>query len=105
MVVDVGRFARGAGEALAPGTLWVVEQIPGLVVSADATGALARGYWASYNVPYFDEVRARTRVLSSSVRWASTASGETCGSDVDCRAYSRVRARSARRDSAVTEFA
>ena len=37
MVVDVGLFQRGAApaDALAPGTLWVVEQIPGYVESAD----------------------------------------------------------------------
>ena len=38
MVVDVGAFAAGrrGGDALAPDTLWVVEQIPGTVVAADA---------------------------------------------------------------------
>ena len=51
MVVNVGLFKPG--EALAPGTLWVAEQIPGLVVADDVTHELARGYWSSYNVPYF----------------------------------------------------
>ncbi len=31
-------------------------QIPGLVVSGDVTQDLERGYWPSYNVPYFPEV-------------------------------------------------
>lgn len=38
------------------GLLWVVEQIPGLVVSADMTAVLALGYWPSFNVPFFPEV-------------------------------------------------
>ena len=41
---------------LAP-TLQVVEQIPGLVMSADATEHLKLGYFPSYNVPWFKEVR------------------------------------------------
>ena len=55
MVLNVGLFRPG--EALAPGMLWVSEQIPGLVVSEDVTHELERGYWPSYNVPYFDKVR------------------------------------------------
>lgn len=55
MVTDLSRFEPGT--ALAPGLLWVVEQIPGLVESADATQMLAQGYWASYNVPAFANVR------------------------------------------------
>jgi len=39
---------------LAPGTLWIAEQIPGYVVSADQTAVLANsGYWASYNIPFY----------------------------------------------------
>jgi len=37
-------------------TLFVCEQIPGLVVGADLTDQLERGYFASYNVPYFYEI-------------------------------------------------
>ena len=43
-------------QALAQGLLWIVEQIPGLVVDGDATPELERGYFPSYNVPYFTEV-------------------------------------------------
>lgn len=40
-----------------PNTLWVSEQLPGLVVSNDMSHQLqATGYWASYNVPAFPEV-------------------------------------------------
>lgn len=50
MVFDGKRFRPG--NALEPHTLTVVEQIPGLVVSGDATNELVKGYWSSYNVPY-----------------------------------------------------
>lgn len=42
--------------ALPPEFLWVVEQIPGTMVDGDATMELQRGYFPSYNVPYFPEI-------------------------------------------------
>lgn len=57
MVVDLARFK--AGQVLMPGLLVVVEQIPGLVESADETDILAGGHWASYNVPFFPRVSRR----------------------------------------------
>ncbi|XP_022092665.1 phospholipase B-like 1 isoform X2 [Acanthaster planci] len=50
MVVDRKRIS---GE-LQDGTLTVVEQIPGLVVSEDQTAILRAGYWPSYNVPFYE---------------------------------------------------
>ncbi|XP_020608826.1 phospholipase B-like 1 [Orbicella faveolata] len=41
---------------LLKGALWVVEQIPGLVVSGDQTEILSEGYWPSYNVPFYQEI-------------------------------------------------
>lgn len=38
------------------GLLTIVEQIPGLVVWGDATQELERGYFPSYNVPYFEAI-------------------------------------------------
>ncbi|KAL5018080.1 hypothetical protein ScPMuIL_003802 [Solemya velum] len=38
------------------GALWVVEQIPTLVVSGDKTEVLRAGYWPSFNVPFFEEI-------------------------------------------------
>jgi hypothetical protein len=37
--------------------LWIVEQIPGLVKSADKSDILRLGYWPSYNSAYFQEIR------------------------------------------------
>ena len=31
-------------------------QVPGLSMAADETETLRRGYWPSYNVPYFPEI-------------------------------------------------
>lgn len=36
--------------------LWVVEQVPGLVVSGDATEILTLGHFPSYNVPFWREI-------------------------------------------------
>lgn len=54
MVVDLNKFLPR--QKLEAGFLWVVEQIPDLVVSLDATQMLAYDYWPSFNVPYFEEV-------------------------------------------------
>jgi len=54
MAVNVGAFVPGG--ALPADLLTVVEQIPGLVVSGDATQELERGHFPSYNVPYFKEI-------------------------------------------------
>ncbi|KFQ59205.1 Putative phospholipase B-like 2, partial [Pelecanus crispus] len=56
MVVDYNAFVPGR-ESPPPGVLTVLEQIPGLVVAADQTELLyQQGYWASYNLPYFEEI-------------------------------------------------
>ncbi|CAL5220185.1 g2156 [Coccomyxa viridis] len=57
MVVDLKLFSPG--EELQPDLLWVIEQIPGLTVAADQTDVLARGYWPSYNVPFYPEIYRR----------------------------------------------
>lgn len=52
--------------SLNAGLLWVVEEAPGLLHSADMTATLAAdGYWASYNVAFFADVRARLAEPSS----------------------------------------
>ena len=47
-------------QALKPETLWVMEQIPGLVYGSDQTHLLTFGYFPSYNVPFFREVYDRS---------------------------------------------
>ncbi|XP_064889912.1 putative phospholipase B-like 2 [Columba livia] len=56
MVVDYNAFTPGRASP-PPGVLTVLEQIPGLVMAADRTELLyQQGYWASYNLPYFEEI-------------------------------------------------
>lgn len=52
----MGRFTPGGD--LPKGLFWVAEQIPGLIMAADMTETLARGYFAAYNIPMFPEARA-----------------------------------------------
>jgi len=54
MILDLKLFKPL--NALPVNTLFVVEQIPGLVQGADVTAQLERGYWSSYNVPYHQDV-------------------------------------------------
>ncbi|KAJ7992604.1 hypothetical protein DPEC_G00280410 [Dallia pectoralis] len=54
MIVDMKKVKLG--HSLEEGTLTVVEQIPGLVEYSDQTGALRRGYWPSYNVPFHSRI-------------------------------------------------
>lgn len=54
MIVDFKLFKPSA--PIAPDTLWVVEEMPGLIVGGDRSETLSRGYWPSYNVPYWPEV-------------------------------------------------
>jgi hypothetical protein len=54
-VVDMKLFIPG--QPLVPNTLWIAEQIPGYVISADVTSELQlNGYFPSYNIPYFEFV-------------------------------------------------
>ncbi|XP_041348218.1 putative phospholipase B-like 2 [Gigantopelta aegis] len=56
LIVDYKLFERGMN-SLKPGTLTVLEQIPGLIVFRDTTSVLVQqGYFPSYNVAYFPEV-------------------------------------------------
>ncbi|GFO04648.1 phospholipase b-like [Plakobranchus ocellatus] len=54
MVLDL-RLAQ-VEKPLRENTLWVVEQIPGMIESRDLTHVLRDGYFASYNIPYFDNI-------------------------------------------------
>lgn len=54
MVVDGKLFKPG--NALPDNTLFVVEQIPGLMVGKDISIELAEGHFGSFNVPYHHEI-------------------------------------------------
>ena len=56
MVLDFSRFREGMDPA--DGFLHVIEEVPGYVHSEDMTQKLiSDGYWASYNNPYFSDIR------------------------------------------------
>jgi len=55
MIVDYNKFTPL--QPVAPDTLWVAEQLPGLIVSKDMSQHLqSTSYWPSYNIPAFPEV-------------------------------------------------
>ncbi|CAL1534213.1 unnamed protein product [Lymnaea stagnalis] len=54
MVIDLKLIKLG--QPLPDNTIWVAEQIPGLVVAEDLTPILRAGYFPSYNIPFFEEI-------------------------------------------------
>lgn len=57
MIVDYNQFK--AGQTMPDNTLWVLESIPGALHTQDVSPILReQGYWASFNRPYFDKIRA-----------------------------------------------
>lgn len=58
MIVNYNLFTPG--QPLKNGTLFVCEQIPGLVYGEDLTHQLERGYFPSYNIPTFDIIYQRS---------------------------------------------
>ncbi|CUG89471.1 phospholipase B-like protein, putative [Bodo saltans] len=54
IVLDTNRFTPF--QDLQSGTLTIVEQIPGLMGTVDATNTLSYGYWPSYNIPSIPEL-------------------------------------------------
>ncbi|KAL0979325.1 hypothetical protein UPYG_G00183670 [Umbra pygmaea] len=56
MIVDYRLFTPGMNETKEQ-LFTVLEQIPGLVVHSDKTQELLqKGYWASFNIPFYEEV-------------------------------------------------
>lgn len=56
MIVDYNHFTPGKTD-IKEELLVVLEQIPGLIVFTDKTQELMeKGYWASYNIPYFVDI-------------------------------------------------
>ena len=59
MIVDYTKFKKGS--PLLPGTLWVLETIPGASQMQDMTSQLqSNGYWLSANRPFFQPIRDAT---------------------------------------------
>lgn len=56
LVVDYNRFT--AGQPLKDNTLWVLEKVPGIIHKEDMSNhMIGNGYWASYNRPFFPDIR------------------------------------------------
>ena len=56
MIVDYNNFVPG--KPVPDNTLWVLETIPGMTHAEDMSHRLrAQRYWASYNRPFFQDVR------------------------------------------------
>eukprot|EP00755_Sulcionema_specki_P035816 Sspe_Gene.21958::Locus_8269_Transcript_1_1_Confidence_1.000_Length_1883::g.21958::m.21958 len=72
MVVNYNLFTPG--NPLVPGTLWVMEEIPGQLPGQDVTDLLSYGYWPSYNVPFFKQVYATSRLEELALRGVPSAS-------------------------------
>eukprot|EP01060_Flectonema_neradi_P030152 TRINITY_DN430_c1_g3_i1.p1 TRINITY_DN430_c1_g3~~TRINITY_DN430_c1_g3_i1.p1 ORF type:complete len:553 (+),score=98.41 TRINITY_DN430_c1_g3_i1:75-1661(+) len=75
MIVNYNLFE--AGKPLKPGTLWVMEEIPGQLPGADLTDVLSYGYWPSYNVPYFPQIYAQSGLPELALRGVPSASYQT----------------------------
>jgi hypothetical protein len=59
MIVDYNQFTPG--KPAPDNLLWVVDSVPGIVHAEDLSHRLrTEGYFASYNRPYFTDVRDRT---------------------------------------------
>lgn len=57
MVINYSLFRPGRSRMPKNGLLYVLEQMPGLVVARDETELFVnQTYWASYNVPFFPAV-------------------------------------------------
>eukprot|EP00301_Raphidiophrys_heterophryoidea_P026697 c9280_g1_i1.p1 GENE.c9280_g1_i1~~c9280_g1_i1.p1 ORF type:complete len:582 (+),score=118.61 c9280_g1_i1:45-1790(+) len=54
MVVDLNMFVPN--KPLQNNLFWVIEEMAGLILGQDQTVALRRGYWASYNIPFYRQV-------------------------------------------------
>ncbi|AWP07016.1 putative RNA-binding protein 19 isoform 3 [Scophthalmus maximus] len=56
MIVDYNHFTPGLPD-MKEDLFVVLEQIPGFIVYTDKTQELLeKGYWASYNIPYYEEI-------------------------------------------------
>lgn len=54
MIIDLKKIKKK--QKVSDGALYVIEQIPGKVRYGDQTNILRAGYWASYNVPFYEDI-------------------------------------------------
>ena len=52
-------------KTIAPGALYIVEQLPGSCDVQDVTDILKKGYWPSYNTPFIMDVRKKSGVIEA----------------------------------------
>jgi len=77
-VVNYALYSKGL-QQLQPGTLWILEQIPGLIISQDMTPTLqSTGYWASYNIPYFEQIYNTSEYPKMVAKYGSQYSYTNC---------------------------
>ncbi|KAM7451985.1 putative phospholipase B-like 2 [Porites harrisoni] len=77
MVLDYKRFTPG--ENIKPGTLWILEQLPGIIESADMSVFLQEStYWASYNIPYFPYIYNISGTMASYKKFGAFFSYADC---------------------------
>ncbi|XP_078362141.1 putative phospholipase B-like 2 [Oculina patagonica] len=70
MVLDYKQFTPG--EAIRPGTLLILEQLPGIIEAADMSVFLQENtYWPSYNVPYFPYIFNMSGDMASYEKYGS----------------------------------
>lgn len=75
LVVDYNRFTPG--QPLRDGALRLLEQLPGISHQADLTSELsAKGYWGSFNRPFFQDIRQMSGHEQAEARWGSFYSFE-----------------------------
>ncbi|CAG2104670.1 unnamed protein product [Medioppia subpectinata] len=78
MIIDYNKFEKGVKPSdLANDVLWIVEQIPGYIESADVTHVLReQHYWPSYNVPYFKSIYDMSDYTSQYIKYGDFFSYE-----------------------------
>jgi len=78
VIINANEFS--VGSALPPSNfVWVVEQMPGTMVSGDITDAFNRsGYFASYNRPYFQSVFKALGYAAAEAKFGDIWSHDRC---------------------------
>jgi hypothetical protein len=66
ILLDASKFDAAADKATLKDVLWITEEAPGLMHAEDQTAKLVTdGYWGSYNVAYYEDIRERMGEMQS----------------------------------------